>query len=501
MNQSTKADVCLFLEGTYPYVAGGVSQWTHELILSQPQLTFHLTCILAPDAHPKAYFELPKNVVGMTHVYLQMLPVGSKTLTHSQKKRLFESLELPLLNFQHHASLKNLGDILRVLNEFKGLLGSHVLLNSMEAWNMTQRMYLSTMGETSFLDYFWSWRVLLGGFYSIMLADLPEAAIYHTLCTGYAGLFLARAFVETGKPCLTTEHGIYTNERRIEIIASDWLADSRAQNLNVERNRFERDLKDFWIDTFVGYSRLTYEASQKIVTLYEGNKVLQIEDKADPSKIIIIPNGINYDLYSSLKKDQNHVPTVALIGRVVPIKDVKSFIYAVNILNNWVPNLRIFIMGGTDEDPNYYSECVDIVKNNKLENIITFTDKVDIKKYLPEIDLITLSSISEAQPLCLLEAGAAGIPCVATNVGACPEFVYGNKDERPPLGLAGIICEISNPTSLAEAIFTLLSDKNLYNQCCQTAQQRVKRYYNVKRFNQSYHNLYEMLKEKSQEVN
>lgn len=493
MTHFSPADVCLFLEGTYPYVSGGVSGWTHDLITSQPQLTFHLTCILAPDAKTKFCYELPKNVVGMSHIYLQKLPEGSKVITHEQKKKLFEAIEVPLLNLQHKATLDNLARILKELNSVEGVLGSHTLLDSLEAWKMIQRMYLSTMGETSFLDYFWSWRGLLGGFYSIMLADLPKAFVYHTFCTGYAGLFLARAFVETGKPCLTTEHGIYTNERRIEIIAADWLADSKAQNLNVERNRFDRDLKDFWIDTFIGYSKLTYEASQKIVTLYEGNKELQMQDGADPAKIILIPNGIHFERYAKLPKDRDHPPTIALIGRVVPIKDIKSFIYATSILKDRIPNLRAFIMGPTDEDPDYYNECVNIVSSYQLQNIIQFTGKVNIEKYLPEIDLVILCSISEAQPLSLLEAGAASIPCVATNVGSCPEFVDGTKHERPALGPAGLICEISNPASLAENIMTLLTDQIFYKHCSQVARERVERYYREQHMVKAYHDLYESL--------
>lgn len=487
------ADICLFLEGTYPYVSGGVSRWTHDLICSQPELTFYLVAILAPESKKKQYYELPKNVVGIEDVYIQQLPNVPDRLSKKEKKKLFESIEVPLLNFQHKATLDGLRKILNSLNEYKGQLGADVLLNSVEAWNTLQRMYFSTMGETSFLDYFWSWRGLMGGFYSIALANLPEASMYHTLCTGYAGLFLSRAFVETGRPCLTTEHGIYTNERRIEIIAADWLADAKAQNLNIERSRFDRDLKDFWIDTFVGYSTLTYEASTKIVTLYEGNKELQLEDHADPEKIVIIPNGVNDQFYSSLPRDTGHPPTVALIGRVVPIKDIKNFIYAIALLKDKIPSLRVWILGPTEEDEAYYYECLDLVNSHKLENQVTFTGKVAIEKYLPEIDLIVLSSISEAQPLTLMEAGAAGIPCVTTNVGSCSEFIYGNRLEKPNLGTAGLVSQIANPASLAENIFTLMTDKQLYKQCSHVVQERVKKYYNEDLFHQSYRQLYDSL--------
>ena len=41
------ADVCLLLEGTYPYVSGGVSTWVDDLIRAQPHLTFHCVALLA----------------------------------------------------------------------------------------------------------------------------------------------------------------------------------------------------------------------------------------------------------------------------------------------------------------------------------------------------------------------------------------------------------------------------------------------------------------------
>ena len=39
------ADICLVLEGAYPFIVGGVSHWTHALIRELPDLTFHLLTI------------------------------------------------------------------------------------------------------------------------------------------------------------------------------------------------------------------------------------------------------------------------------------------------------------------------------------------------------------------------------------------------------------------------------------------------------------------------
>ena len=59
---SATADVCLLLEGTYPFVSGGVSSWVHSLLLAHPDLSFHLVC-LTPDDRPRQQrFQPPGNV-------------------------------------------------------------------------------------------------------------------------------------------------------------------------------------------------------------------------------------------------------------------------------------------------------------------------------------------------------------------------------------------------------------------------------------------------------
>ncbi|MFH2129881.1 MAG: GT4 family glycosyltransferase PelF [bacterium] len=484
-----KINVCLYLEGTYPYVAGGVSGWVHELIQEQAHLTFYITAILPPDASLEYRYELPPNVLGIQNIILHRLRKGHRLSTREQKK-LFQRLETPLLNLQSRARTRDLQKVMNLLSETRQPLGRDILMNSNEAWVMMLRMYNTTMGNNSFLDYFWSWRALLGGLYSMLMAEIPEADCYHALCTGFAGLLLAKTRLETQKPCLLTEHGIYTNERRIEIGAADWLQDPRSLNLSVDRNRFEKNLRDLWIETFAGYSKLCYEACEQIFTLYEGNKVLQLEDGAAPEKLFIIPNGIDFERYSQVIRDTDHPPTVALIGRVVPIKDIKTYIRAVGILHRSVKNLRAWIMGPMEEDPDYYQECLEMVEYDKLQDVVQFTGKVKIDEYLGRIDVIVLTSLSEAQPLVLLEAGAAGIPSVATEVGSCREIIEGRSDEAPALGAGGVVCSLSSPAEVAQALERLLVDHAFYQSCSLAMKERVRKYYNKTDQHQAYRDVY-----------
>src|SRR5258708_9355081 len=101
-----------------------------------------------------------------------------------------------------------------------------------------------------------------------------------------------------------------------------------------------------------------------------------------------------------------------------------------------------------------------------------------------------LTSLSESQPLSVLEAGAAGIPTVATNVGACREILFGRRDEQPALGDGGILTDVSSPEQTAAAIAVLLRDRDRRRRRRLAMQERVKRYYDLNLFDDAYPTLY-----------
>lgn len=481
------ADVCLLLEGSYPYVAGGVSTWTHDLIQAYPDLTFHLVALVADRSTRAPRYQLPVNVTGLTHVYLQEPDRGWWWLPG--RPALFRRLEPALRRMQRGGGQGALAEVLSVVAPLRGRLGRRILLNSEPAWALLVRMYRDDMPEASFLDYFWTWRALVGGMFATLLSPLPAARVYHAVSTGYAGLYAARAALETGRPALVTEHGIYTNERRIEILMAEWLFDGSATGLAIEKPR--RDLRDLWLDTFASYSKACYDACDPIVTLYGGNQDFQRRQGADPTRLRIIPNGIDYAGYSRIERSRDHPPTVALIGRVVPIKDVKTFLRACARLRDDVPELCALIMGPTEEDPSYVEECRQLVQHLDLGATVRFTGRVTIADWLGRIDAIALTSVSEAMPLVVLEAGAAGVPTVATDVGACAELILGRGDETPALGAGGAITPLASPLDTARELAALLLDRAWRDQCGAVIRERVRRHYDKIAIDRRYRALYE----------
>jgi len=486
----TECDICLLLEGTYPYVSGGVSSWVHDIIRGLPEYKFHLVALLPNRQMQKHVYQVPDNVVGIDTVYLQEMPRGWPWMP--RLRPFFRTAELYLQNIMQGGSLDDLRGLVDLFAPARARLGTELLLSSHGAWEMLVNLYRSGLSRSPFLEFFYTWRALIGGLYAVLLSDLPRARAFHAVSTGYAGVLMARAAFETGRPGIVTEHGIYTNERRIEITMADWIYDTPYASFSV--TDVPRNLKDMWKDVFGTYSLACYQAAEQILTIFTGNQKFQRNDGADPAKMKVIPNGVDVERYSAVERVQGgRRPTVAMIGRVVPIKDIKTFIRACGLLQQQIIELEALIIGPFDEDKEYSGECRDYVRQMGLDATVTFTGKVNVVDYLGRIDVVVLTSISEGQPLVLLEAGAAGIPSVATDVGACREIILGRDDERPALGPGGVVTTLTSPKATAEGMLKLLSDPVFYAGCSAAIRERVRRYYDKTDMLASYRALYAKL--------
>jgi glycosyltransferase involved in cell wall biosynthesis len=130
-----------------------------------------------------------------------------------------------------------------------------------------------------------------------------------------------------------------------------------------------------------------------------------------------------------------------------------------------------------------------------LTDTVRFTGHVNVAEYFPRIHVNVLTSLSESQPLSVLEAGAAAIPTVATNVGACREMLSGREDEFPALGEGGILTDVASPEQTAAAIGALLRDPQRRERYGRAMQERVKRYYDLNLVDAAYAAIYRRHKE------
>ena len=310
-----------------------------------------------------------------------------------------------------------------------------------------------------------------------------------TPCRPYAGIVGAYAKHVTRRPYIVTEHGIYTNKRRIEIGVADWIFNSGANGFSVGEKPTQ--LSDVWLTAFTGFSRISYALSDVITTQYRANQDYQRADGAPDHKLRIIPNGIDVDFYAGVRRDtERRPPTVLMIGRIVPIKDIRTIIMAVSLLKQLVPNVVAILIGPEEEDPPYAAGCRALVAQLGLESTVQFLGRVpDVTEYLGRADVIALTSISEAQPIALLEAAATGLPAVTTDVGSCREIIEG-FDGDSVIGRGGIVVEACHPKATAQALAAILLNDEMRAEMGRVMQRRIPNLYHKDRIRRLYEELY-----------
>jgi glycosyltransferase involved in cell wall biosynthesis len=497
--RAADCDVMLLLEGTFPFVSGGVSSWVNQIIRAFPEIRFGICFIGSRRSdYDGARYALPDNVVHFEEHYLHekkpAMPAPGKrrgdAAAFAQMAELHQALRT---RRPASASLSaGMAELLPLLAD-RQPLDEAAFLHSETAWHYITDQYRSFCTDPSFVDYFWTVRIMHAPIWTLsrIAENMIPARCYHTVSTGYAGLLGAMLKLRSGRPLILSEHGIYTKERKIDLFQSEWIADNRGV--------FEKDasqlsyFRDLWIRFFEALGMLCYDSADQITALYEANRQRQLRDGAPASRTRNIPNGVNLARLAPLRelRPQTPPPVLCLIGRVVPIKDVKTFIRAMRSVVSLMPEAEGWIAGPADEDPDYARECSNLVDSLGLRDKVRFLGYQQIGALLPQVGLVVLSSISEALPLVLLEGFAAGVPAVTTDVGSCRQLIHGMDDEDRALGAAGAVVGIAEPQALAEAAVGLLTDHQRWHAAQLAGMQRVERYYTEDLMFDQYRELYE----------
>lgn len=487
-------DVVFLCEGTYPFVPGGVSSWIHSLIVGMPELKFGIV-YLAPSAREtlKLRYSIPANVRDLVVVPLYDIVFKPQASTPFQSQ-VWEDVT-PFIKGILRGEAVGFSAAFRHLSpvgDREPTLTVRELANSEHAWEVLTEAYRAAYPRASFNDFFWSWRYAFLPLFKLFLAEIPPARLYHTVTTGWSGLLASIASRRQSRPFITTEHGLYVNERRIEISQADWIyVDApRRGALEVGLGTF----KEIWINLFLALGKLCYSETARIYTLFEGNLRKEVEFGAPPEKIEIVPNGVDVaaftDVPPALPPDASAF-RVGLVGRVVPIKDIKTFIKSVRFMKERIPGLEVYILGPTDEDEDYFAECETMCGALGLHDVIRFTGQVDVKPWYPALDVQVLTSISEGQPLVLLEGFCSGLPVVASDVGACREIIEGQSQEDRGLGLAGTVTWVGNARQTAEAVIALYENPALRARYAEAGKARVNRYYRRDQMLATYRSIYQ----------
>jgi glycosyltransferase involved in cell wall biosynthesis len=492
-------DVLFLLEGTYPYVAGGVSSWVHQIVRGFPGLKFGGIFLGSRRAdYGDARYQMPDHFVHLERHFLhdhasedaQPAPIAGDAAAFERMRELHDA----------YRSRRDADALLApLIPEFgdTGALAQRAFLHSERAWQYITEMYRSRCTDPSFVDYFWTVRIMHSPIWKLhrIAAHAPRARVLHTVSTGYAGFLGVLLAHAQRRPLLISEHGIYTKERKIDLFQASWVRDNRGV--------FEKAtgdipyFKDLWVRFFEAIGRSAYAAARHIVSLYDANRARQIADGADAMRCRSIPNGIDVARFAPLRDirewapDGRPLPIACLIGRVVPIKDVKTFIRSMRSVVTRLPEAEAWIAGPEDEDKEYALECRLIVESLGLAKSVKFLGFQQMTELLPKVGVVVLSSISEALPLVILEGFAAGVPCVSTDVGSCRQLIYGGGPDDEALGAAGAVVRIADPQALGDAVADLLSDAQRWHAASAAGIARVEKYYTQQMMFDQYRELYD----------
>ncbi len=472
------AKICLICEGSYPYVVGGVSSWIHDLIKSNPEHEFVIVSIAPNDP---AFFDVkyPKldNLIEIENIIIDK----NFKLSHLQilknnfnmKKTFVEKLS-KILFFKE----MNSEDFISVMNTFyeKKYGNPLEIFMSKSMWNALYKNYEKNFARVEFKEFYWTYRNVLLNLIDITQYKIPEADIYHPVAAGYSGYIGALAKFRGQGKLVITEHGMYPREREEEILDATWVVDG---------------LKPLWIDFFYGLSKILYDYSDKIITLFDYNHKFQIECGANPDISSVIPNGIDCVAFGAIEREPKKHFCVGSVLRVVPIKDVKMMIEGFKCAYDKIQDMHLYLIGPTDENKEYYEECKQLVKDLEMEEAITFTGRANVKEYFKFIDIMLLTSISEGQPLSILEGLAAKIPFIATNVGNCQEMLL----EKYDIGIAGTVISPTDYVACGDEIIKYYLNRDLIKLHGENGQKIVEKYYNKTAFVEGYKAVYKELSE------
>ena len=472
--------ICMIAEGCYPYVIGGVSSWIHSIIQLFPNIEFQLIAIVADRSiSGKFAYELPANLTEVHEVYLQDVDwVGTNQNRRNRihlKKKEVDALRSLIIGEEV--------DWITVFHIFnKKNISINQILMSPEFLEITKHFYMLRFSEITFSDFLWTLRSIYLPLFFALKCMPPKADVYHCVSTGYAGMIGSKALtIYPDAKLLISEHGIYTREREEEIIKAKWV---------------QGIYKTIWIEQFRKMSKCAYYFADLVTSLFEQARSLQIELGCPEEKAIVTPNGIYAEDFEGIpgKAPEDPYINIGAIIRVAPIKDVKTMINAFYYAHERQPRLKLWIMGPEEENPEYAKDCRDLVKALHAKNIV-FTGSIRTVDYIGKMDMTLLTSISEGQPLTILESFAAKKPCIATNVGNCSGLIYGENDSFKE---AGIVVPVMNISEISSAIVRLSNDPELAKQMGLNGYQRLIHKYKSVYMEEAYRKIYKTLAQLSE---
>ena len=246
-----------------------------------------------------------------------------------------------------------------------------------------------------------------------------------------------------------------------------------------DQRKLKRILVNPLFNLFTNHVTAISSATRYALVAFEnfpGNKIKVIYNGIDDSRYLI-PKDEN--LEKSLGTNEEH-PILGTVARLDSIKNQTMMIRALKIIHQRYPKTFLIIVGDGPERETLES----IVKELQLTSRVIFAGfREDAHLFYKIMDIFLLTSFSEGTAITLLEAMAAGLPCIATNVGGNPEIVVDKE--------TGFLVTNDDAHDLAEKICILLDNEDAMTKMGKAARRRFEQNYTIDKMVEAYERLYE----------
>jgi glycosyltransferase involved in cell wall biosynthesis len=230
--------------------------------------------------------------------------------------------------------------------------------------------------------------------------------------------------------------------------------------------------------------------SAGLVANSRGVKDLYVQNGLPNEKFQIIPNAVELPAPPTFTRrqilDELGLPEgsrlIGMAGRLLPHKRVKDAIWAADLLKVVRKDVHLLIFG---DGP--HRDRLRIFRDQvRIGDHVHFLgSRSDLPRFVPHFDLLWSTSAYEGQSNAILEAMAAGVPVVASDIPGTRDLVTPNE--------TGMLVEVGNRAGFAREAHRILEDAGLARRLGQAGRDRVQREFTVEKMVANYIGLYHRL--------
>jgi glycosyltransferase involved in cell wall biosynthesis len=192
-----------------------------------------------------------------------------------------------------------------------------------------------------------------------------------------------------------------------------------------------------------------YERLARAVLKYHG-----CAPPALAGKLTVIPNGVPIPARAKTRYRVAGAPRVVVNGRIAPTKFLVEIVSAMRMVRATFAGAELHVFGAAEPRHQQYAQLVRTAAGDAIDRSVFFHGAAgDAANRLPAFDAFVVLGEHQGSPNALLEALAAGLPCIANDDGGTAEQIL---DER-----TGLLLQDRAPETLARAIVRLLADRAL----------------------------------------